>query len=57
MFCIAICDDEKIFREQMKEILLNYMEDRGVLYEVLLGGLISADLSVVDPAANVQPLL
>ena len=34
MFCIAICDDEKIFREQMKEILLNYMEDRGVLYEV-----------------------
>lgn len=34
MFCIAICDDEKIFREQMKEILLNYMKDRGVLYEI-----------------------
>ena len=29
MFRIAICDDEKIFRDDLKEILIRYMTDRG----------------------------
>lgn len=36
MFCIAICDDEPHFREQMKEMLLRYMQDSGVYYEIEL---------------------
>lgn len=34
MFRIAICDDEPFFRRQMKEMLTNYMHDRGVYYEI-----------------------
>lgn len=34
MFKIAICDDEKYFREWMKEMLLQYMKDRGIYYEI-----------------------
>ena len=34
MFGIAICDDEPYFREQMKEMLLQYMQDRGVYYKI-----------------------
>ena len=33
MFRIAICDDESIFREQFKEILQKYMDERGRTYE------------------------
>lgn len=34
MFGIAICDDEPYFREQMKEMLLQYMQDNGVYYTI-----------------------
>lgn len=34
MFSVAICEDESYFREQMKEMLLRYMRDRGVYYEI-----------------------
>ncbi len=34
MFRIAICDDEPHFREQMKEMLTQYMQDNGVYYEI-----------------------
>ena len=34
MFRIAICDDEPHFREQMKEMLMQYMQDSGVYYEI-----------------------
>lgn len=31
---IAICDDEKIFRDDLKEILIRYMTDRGIMLEI-----------------------
>lgn len=34
MFRIAICDDEKYFREWMKEMLLQYMKDSGTYYDI-----------------------
>ena len=34
MFHIAIIDDESIFREQIKEILQKYMDERGRAYEI-----------------------
>lgn len=34
MFYIAIIDDESIFREQIKEILQKYMDERGRAYEI-----------------------
>lgn len=34
MFRIAICDDEKIFRDDLKEILIRYMTDRGIMLEI-----------------------
>ncbi len=34
MLRIAICDDEKIFRNELKTILQHYMADRGVMYEM-----------------------
>lgn len=34
MFRIAVCDDEKPFREQMKEILQEYMREHGVYYKI-----------------------
>lgn len=34
MFCIAIIDDESIFREQIKEILQKYRDERGRSYEI-----------------------
>lgn len=34
MFSVAICDDEPYFREQMKEMLLQYMQDSGVYYKI-----------------------
>lgn len=34
MFRIAICDDEKIFRADLKEILTRYMTDRGIMLEI-----------------------
>ena len=36
MFRIAICDDEKIFRDDLKEILIRYMTDRGIMLETFL---------------------
>lgn len=36
MFRIAICDDEKIFRDDLKEILIRYMTDRGIMLEIIL---------------------
>lgn len=34
MFHIAICDDERIFREQIKEILEKYMDEKGCTFEI-----------------------
>lgn len=34
MFRVAICDDEKIFRDNLKEILLQYMKDKGLIFEI-----------------------
>ena len=34
MLRIAICDDEEYFQEYIKEILINYQEDKGVFYEI-----------------------
>ncbi len=34
MIHIAICDDEKFFREQIKEILKQYMDDKGYPLEI-----------------------
>lgn len=34
MFKIAICDDERYFRKQIREILTDYMDEKGVLYEI-----------------------
>lgn len=34
MFNIAICDDERYFRDEIKEIVKNCMECRGVLYKI-----------------------
>ena len=34
MFSVAICDDEPYFREQMKEMLWQYMQDSGVYYKI-----------------------
>ncbi|MCD7837236.1 MAG: response regulator [Lachnospiraceae bacterium] len=31
---IAICDDEAFFRGWIKEMLLQYMQDKGVVYEI-----------------------
>lgn len=34
IFRIAICDDESFFRKRMRDILTDYMEEKGVLYEI-----------------------
>ena len=34
MFEGTICDDEKIFRADLKEILTRYMTDRGIMLEI-----------------------
>lgn len=34
MFRIAICDDESHFRKRIREILMDYMNKKGVLYEI-----------------------
>lgn len=34
MWNIAICDDETFFRDWLKEMLLQYMQDKGVIYEI-----------------------
>lgn len=34
MLRIAICDDEKIFRDKIKEILSDYMQKNGILCEI-----------------------
>ena len=34
MLNIAICDDEEFFRNWIKEMLLQYMQEKGVIYEI-----------------------
>lgn len=34
MFKVAVCDDEKYFREQIKEILEEYLKNRGCVFEI-----------------------
>ncbi|MBE5865757.1 MAG: response regulator transcription factor [Lachnospiraceae bacterium] len=34
MFRIAICDDEQYFREQITEMLQQYMKEKGIYYEI-----------------------
>lgn len=34
MFRIAVCDDEKYFREWIREMLQQYMEENGMYYEI-----------------------
>ncbi|MCM1264095.1 MAG: response regulator, partial [Butyrivibrio sp.] len=34
MFKIAICDDEKLFTEELKELLSVYMMEKGLVFEV-----------------------
>ncbi|MCM1500469.1 MAG: LytTR family DNA-binding domain-containing protein [Clostridium sp.] len=34
MLKIAICDDEKYFRNELKEILENYLKDNGIRFEI-----------------------
>lgn len=34
MFHIAVCDDERFFRRQIKEILTKYMEEKGCSFEI-----------------------
>lgn len=34
MFNIAVCDDEKIFREELKAILEEYGQDRGIVLQI-----------------------
>lgn len=34
MFRIAVCDDESYFRKHIREVLAEYMEEKGILYEI-----------------------
>lgn len=34
MFKIAICDDEGHFRRQIQDILIQYMDEKGILFEI-----------------------
>lgn len=34
MFRIAVCDDESHFRKRIREILMDYMNEKGVMYEI-----------------------
>lgn len=34
MFKIAVCDDEKFFREEIKSILKKYLKKKGVVFEI-----------------------
>ena len=34
MFRIAVCDDEKHFRKRIREILIDYLDKNGILYEI-----------------------
>ena len=36
MFTIAICDDDKIFCDQLVYLVKDYMKDMGIEYEVLV---------------------
>ena len=38
MFRIAICDDEKVFAEELKEIISAYLIDKGTLFEIDIFG-------------------
>ncbi len=34
MLKIAICDDEKYFREELKDILIKYLDNNGIVYSI-----------------------
>ena len=34
MFKIAICDDENLFTEELKELISGYMMEKGLIFEV-----------------------
>ena len=34
MFKIAICDDENLFTEELKELISNYMVEKGLVFEI-----------------------
>lgn len=38
MFRIAICDDESLFAEELRELLSNYMVEKGLVFEIDIYG-------------------
>lgn len=34
MFKIAICDDENLFTEELKELISSYMVEKGLVFEI-----------------------
>ena len=34
MFKIAICDDENLFTEELKELISGYMMEKGLAFEI-----------------------
>ena len=34
MFKIAICDDENLFTEELKELISRYMVEKGLVFEI-----------------------
>lgn len=34
MFRIAICDDESIFAEKLKQLISDYMTEKGLIFEI-----------------------
>ena len=34
MFKIAICDDENLFAEELKELIFGYMMEKGLVFEI-----------------------
>lgn len=38
MFRIAICDDESLFAEELKELLSGYMMEKGLVFEIDIYG-------------------
>ena len=36
MFRIAICDDELIFAEELKELISGYMTEKGLVFKIYI---------------------
>lgn len=47
MFRIAICDDEKIFAEELKKLISAYMSEKGIVFEIDIFKS-GAELAVLD---------